>query len=184
MLPKANLCIVPGKGVAGLVEAVRKIPAGTGWAVVATYSELVFEKWTGANPRLDASFRGHVFSPEREVRWVREGESVTWWELFEDRQGEACEVRDRRNYLWGYWNGHKGEESFREGRMTQPFIYPVADPQTNDRAYVQIREYLRIVPGGLQTPDDWMRELNKPLVRAWRMLGVDKGSDPLPGGEE
>jgi hypothetical protein len=155
--------------------------AGGAWVISQSLGDDIFFKhYSGSLPRnFERSIAGRVFSAKGELRWLREGGDCEMW-LTEESASGNLRYRRRKQlyYLWGMYR--EKDKRFSENRTFGEFEYPMpsgVSPSTDQRAYIQVAEYLAAPPEKWPAAEDELeRILNQPEVTAHRYLAVNVGT--------
>ena len=132
---------------------------------------------------------GRIFDSRVEARWRRLTDRL-WmaWIVRELEDAPAvtndsnCTRRARRiirpYYLLGVYAS--GPNDFREGRYAKRFAYPTPNGRPQDRAYIEVAEYMRVEPkwSDVLSVDD---ELSQPLLFTHRFVSIGVGNGPREG---
>lgn len=141
---------------------------------------IIFTHYSGSLPdNFERSIAGRVFSAKGELRWLREGGDCIMWLTEESASGNLrYRRRTQRYYLWGMYK--EKDKRFSENRTVGEFDYPMpsgVNPSTDQRAYIQVAEYLAAAPQQWpDTQDELEGILNQPEIVAHRYLTVNVGT--------
>ena len=151
---------------------------------------------------VDAEFtsllEGRIFDSRVEARWrrVTDGRWMAW--IVRELEDAAAVTNDsnwtkkarrliRPYYLLGVYASDAND--FREGRYAKRFAYPTPNGRPQDRAYIEVAEYLRVEPqwSDVSRISDCLLQpllndcLLQPLLFAHRFVSVGVGTGPREG---